>query len=82
MVRTQVQLTEKQAESLRKRAAEEDVSQAEIVRRGIELYLQESGVVGEEERRERALRALGRFHSGKRDVGERHDRYLAEAYGK
>jgi hypothetical protein len=82
MVRTQVQITQKQAASLKKRAAEEDVSQSEIVRRSIELYLRNSGTVADQERRERALRVLGRFRSGKRDVGERHDKYLAEVYGK
>jgi len=82
MVRTQVQLTEKQAESLKKRAAQEGASQAEIVRRSIEFYLRAGGAVADEERRQRALRASGRFRSGKRDLGERHDRYLAEAYGK
>ena len=29
---------------------------------------------------ERALASLGGFHSGLSDVGEEHDRYLAEAY--
>ena len=82
MVRTQVQITEKQAASLKRLAAEEDVSQAEIVRRSIELYLRGRGAVADQERRERALRASGRFRSGKRDVGERHDKYLADAYGK
>lgn len=82
MVRTQIQITEKQAASLKRRAAEEDVSQAEIVRRSIELYLRRTGAAADRERRERALHALGRFASGKRDVGERHDRYLVEAYSK
>ena len=58
MVRTQVQITEKQAASLKKRAAKEDVSQAEIVRRSIELYLRNSGAVADQERRERALQLL------------------------
>jgi hypothetical protein len=82
MVRTQVQITEQQAAQLRKRAADEGTSLAEIVRRSIELYLRASGAVADRERRQRALRASGRFRSGKRDLSERHDKYLAEAYAK
>lgn len=82
MVRTQVQLTEQQAARLKKRAAEEGVSLAEIVRRGAELYLQTGGTISDQERRERAIRAIGRFRSDKRDLGERHDKYLAEVYAE
>lgn len=80
MVRTQVQITEQQAVLLRRRAAEEGTSQAEIVRRSIELYLRASGTVADQERRQRALSASGRFRSGKRDLAERHDKYLAQVY--
>ena len=82
MVRTQVQITEQQAAQLRKRAADEGTSLAEIVRRSIEVYLKASGAVADRERRQRALRASGRFRSGKRDLSERHDKYLAETYAK
>jgi ABC-type cobalamin/Fe3+-siderophores transport system ATPase subunit len=80
MVRTQIQLTEKQAVLLQQQAAEEGTSVAELIRRGVDLYLQSCGSVSDEERRHRALRAAGRFASGKRDLSERHDDYLAEAY--
>ncbi len=82
MVRTQVQLTEKQAASLKRRAAEQGVSLAEIVRRSVELYLRSGGAATEPERRERAIRAIGCLHSGQRDLGRRHDKYLAEAFAK
>lgn len=82
MARIQVQLTDKQAADLKKRAVEEGVSQAEIVRRSIEFYLRAGRGASDEERRQRALRASGRFRSGKRNLSERHDKYLAEAYGK
>ena len=82
MVRTQVQLTENQAASLKRRAAQEGASQAEIVRRSIEFYLRAGGAVADGERRQRALRVSGRFRSGKRDLSEGHDKYLAAVYGK
>lgn len=82
MVRTQIQLTEKLATELKRRAAQEGVSLAEIVRRSAELYLRSGGMVSDQERRERAITLSGRFRSGVRDLAEHHDKYLAEAYAK
>ena len=82
MVRTQVQLTEQQADSLKKRADEEGVSLAELVRRGVEMYLRSSPQVSDEERRRRALAIVGRFAAKETDISENHDKYLAEAYGE
>jgi hypothetical protein len=81
MVRTQIQLTDEQAARLRERAAAEGVPLAEIVRRGLEMYLANGGTVSMAERRRRALEAVGRF-SGPGDLSERHDDYLEEAYGE
>ena len=82
MVRTQIQLTEEQSETLKKIAAQKNLSMAEIIRQGIDLYLRIYGTVSLEERRERAIKAAGRFHSGQKDLSERHDAYLAEVYRK
>lgn len=83
MVRTQIQLEERQAQLLRRVAAERNVSVAELIRRSVDLYLaSEPPVASPEERRERAIRAAGRFRSGVSDLGESHDRYLEEAFGK
>jgi glutamate formiminotransferase len=80
MVRTQVQLTETQLAKLRKIAAESGQSIAEIVRLGVELYLQSQERPNREAMRERALRSIGKFKSGLSDVGRNHDRYLAEDF--
>lgn len=80
MVRTQIQLTEDQAKRLKRRAAEEGVSLAELVRRGVEVYLQEKPGASDKERRQRAIQAAGRFSSGRRDLADKHDKYLAETY--
>jgi hypothetical protein len=82
MVRTQIQLTEEQSATLRKIAAKRNISMAELIRQGIDFYLRTCGTIGQEERRQRAIKAAGQFHSGKTDLSEKHDAYLAEVYGK
>jgi hypothetical protein len=81
MIRTQIQLTEEQSQALREMAAREKVSVAELIRRAVNSLLQ-SETISMEERRRRAIAAVGRFHSGISDLAERHDEYLAEAYGE
>jgi hypothetical protein len=80
MVRTQIQLTEAQSQALKEKAARENVSMAELIRRAVDHWLQTRDSISLEERRQRALAVVGQFHSGKSDVSERHDEYLAEAY--
>jgi Arc/MetJ-type ribon-helix-helix transcriptional regulator len=80
MVRTQVQLTEEQADRLRRLAAESGQSVAELVRLGVDLYLSSRNQPTQDERIARALALAGRFSSGLKDVSANHDRYLAEAY--
>jgi len=80
MVRTQIQLDEKQAEALKRIAAAQKVSMAEIIRRGVDLYLKTSLSISDDERRQRAIRTSGKFRSGKGDLAKNHDAYLAEAY--
>lgn len=82
MVRTQIQLDEKQAEALKRIAAAQKVSMAEIIRRGVDLYLKTSLSISDDERRQRAIRASGKFRSGKGDLAKNHDAYLAEAYAE
>lgn len=80
MIRTQIQLTQKQLKVLRARALRLNVSVAELVRRAVDAYVAAEIAPSFEERRRRALEAAGRFGSGKTDVAKRHDDYLAEAY--
>jgi hypothetical protein len=82
MIRTQIQLTPEQAKALRRLAAAEGVSQAELVRRFVDEGLLRFRGRGGAERVRRALAVVGRFRSGHRDVSERHDRHLDEAYGE
>ena len=80
MVRTQIQLTEQQARAVKAIAAAEGISVAEAIRRAIDGMTQSRSALDMEERRRRALRIVGKFRSGKRDVSKRHDAYLTEAY--
>ncbi len=76
MTRTQIELTDEQAERLRLRCAEERISLAEAIHRGVELYLAQGGPTDRDELKRRALAAAGRFSSGLKDVSEKHDEYL------
>ena len=81
MVRTQIQLTDRQARRLRAQAKDRGVSLAEIIRRYVEKGLSEE----EHDRAalyERATRVVGRFSDRRdaRDLSSRHDRYLDEAF--
>ena len=80
MVRTQVQLTERQLDTLRELSTATGKSVAELVRLGVELYLSAQHRPTRKEQIGRALKALGKFSSGRNDVGVHHDRYLAEAF--
>ena len=82
VIRTQIQLTQDQATTLRAMARQSKVSMAEVIRRGIDQYIRSAGpVVSEEERRQRAIALVGRFRSGLSDVSVNHDKYLDEIYG-
>lgn len=81
MVRTQIQITEQQARKLRKRAREQGISLAEVIRRCVDHALANS----EPDLAtlyDRARKMVGAFHDreGATDLAENHDRYLDEAY--
>jgi hypothetical protein len=80
MVRTQVQLTDKQAEALRRRSKRENVSVAELVRQAIDAFTRVEPP-SRRELRKRAISAAGRFGSGVHDTSNRHDEALVEALG-
>ncbi len=80
MIRTQIQLNEEQSKTLKHLSSERHISMAELIRQGIDHYIHSCGMVSPEERRQRALNMAGQFHSGKKDLSENHDHYLAEDY--
>jgi hypothetical protein len=82
MVRTQIQLDEKQLKALRLYSAETGRSVADLVREGVELYLRSQQRPSRAEQVRRAIAATGKFSSGTADGSANHDRYLAEAFRK
>jgi hypothetical protein len=80
MVRTQILLTEQQAQELRKRAAAERRSMADLVRDSVDTMLGAGAGSERDHAKARALAAVGRFRSGVPDLGTRHDDHLAEAW--
>ena len=79
MVRTQIQLSENQYAALKRAAEARNISMAELIRRCVDGMLRTTVMLDMDERRKRALDVAGRFHSGKTDISEKHDRYFAEA---
>lgn len=79
MIRTQIQLTEAQARALKRLAAERRVSIAELIRQSIDRLVLSAGPDADT-KRQRAIAAAGRFHSGCSDLSAKHDQHLAEAY--
>ena len=80
MIRTQIQLSEKQMRTLKILSAKQNSSVAELVRQGVELLLRSTGEVDPEERKRRAIALAGRFRSDVDDLATNHDHYLIEAY--
>ncbi|MEJ2099383.1 MAG: ribbon-helix-helix domain-containing protein [Desulfobacterales bacterium] len=81
MLRTQIQLKEEQMEWLRSKARTKGISVSQLIRESIKFYQAHEEHLPED-RKKKALEAVGRFSSGTSDVSERHDDYLAEAYAK
>lgn len=81
MIRTQIQLTEKQSRKIRALAQERNVSLAEAVRQCIDRSLVEKSA-SRAALYERAARVVGVFKDRSRasDLSSRHDRYLAKAF--
>jgi len=82
MHRTQVQLTDKQIESVRAIAAKKEVSMAEIIRMSVDSFIQKEASKRRLQQKKRALSAVGKFQSGLNDLAQNHDKYLAEDMAK
>jgi len=81
MIRTQIQLEEEQMQWLKEKARERGVSISQLIREGVSFFRSHQERFPED-KKSRALAAVGRFSSNLSDVSERHDDYLAEAYEK
>ena len=82
MVRTQIQLTEKQAREIKRLAAEKNVSIAELIRQSVELLLKSPSLMDREGQTARAKAAAEKHRSDRTDVSRNHDSYLEEVYSE
>ncbi len=82
MVRTQIQLTEKQSDLLKKMAMTQTLSIAEIIRQAVDNYIKSNTAINTEERIKKVLELSEKYNDseGKRNVSKKHDDYLVEAY--
>lgn len=78
MIRTQIQITPEQARSLKRLAAREGKSVAELIRLSVDNLLRSGGIKDQEALRQKASAAAGKFN-GPENLAEHHDSYLAEA---
>lgn len=81
MIRTQIQMEEDQINWLKAEASARGVSVSQLIREGIALFRAREERFPEEKKK-RALAAVGRFSSNLSDVSKRHDDYLAEVFSK
>ena len=79
MLRTQIQIEEDQIRWLRDRAKERGVSVSQLIREGVEFYRKYEDRLPEDKKK-KALAAIGRDSSGVSEISEKHDDYLAEAF--
>jgi len=78
MIRTQIQITPEQARALKRLAAKEGKSVAELIRISLDSMLRAGGLRDQDSLRQRALAAAGKLN-GPADLAAKHDDYLAEA---
>ncbi len=80
MIRTQIQLEEKQHRVLREMAAEYNVSMATLIRQSVDRFIETEAKPSREELKQRALAMAGKYYDieGKTDLSINHDKYFAE----
>jgi hypothetical protein len=81
MIRTQIQITSEQAHALKRLAAREGKSVAELIRISLDSMLRAGGVKDREVLRRKAIAAAGKLN-GPEDLAANHDDFLAEGLGQ
>ena len=78
MIRTQIQITPEQARALKRLAAKEGKSVAELIRISLDSMLRAGGIKDQDDLRRKASAAAGKL-KGPENLAAAHDDYLAEA---
>jgi hypothetical protein len=78
MIRTQIQITAEQVRALKRLAAREGKSMAELIRLSVDSMLRSGRMIDYNALRRKAIAASGKL-KGPKDLSENHDDYLAEA---
>jgi hypothetical protein len=78
MIRTQIQITSEQARALKRLAAREGKSVAELIRISVDSLLRAGGIKDYEVLRRKASEAAGKLN-GPETLSANHDDFLAEA---
>jgi hypothetical protein len=81
MIRTQIQLTPDQVRWLKQKAAEDNTSMAEVIRKSLNIFMDKNGQINPVDHHQKARQAIGAL-SGPQDFAENHDQYLSDAYQK
>ena len=79
MIRTQIQLTEEQAQKLRELSAAGRESMAALIRKAVDQVLV-SGISDRSALCRQAESVVGKYKSATSDISIHHDRYLEEAF--
>ena len=78
MIRTQIQITPEQARALKRLAAREGISIAELIRKSVDAMLRAGGIQDDVSLRHKARKAAGKLR-GPDNLAANHDDYLVEA---
>jgi hypothetical protein len=78
MIRTQIQITPEQARALKRLAAREGKSVAELIRISVDEMLRTGGIKDQADLHRKAIGAAGKLH-GPENLAVNHDVFLAEA---
>lgn len=79
MIRTQIQLTSEQAQSLKKIAAREKKSVSELIRLSVDALIRSNRIDSQRELRQKAIAVAGKL-KGPANLAANHDGYLSEAF--
>lgn len=79
MIRTQIQLTDEQARTLKELSLVSGESVAALIRRAVDQLLI-TGKPDQTARYRQALTVVGKYKADKSDIAVEHDAYLADAF--